>query len=124
MNHKASIICKIIFDVRHIGYTNIVTCGKLNDVIWGYVLIIQKFFLPNSFSLKILKFSVHYSLKSFLLLIFEYVFYLFLLRTYAERIRGEARKKWLQQVITAAETGGASIEPVYKAIFQALYKVC
>ena len=44
-------------------------------------------------------------------------------RTYAERIRGEARKKWLQQIITAAETGGASIDPVYKAVFQALYKV-
>ncbi|KAH3877790.1 hypothetical protein DPMN_001668 [Dreissena polymorpha] len=43
-------------------------------------------------------------------------------RTYAERIRGEARKKWLQQIITAADTGGASIEPVYKAVFQALYK--
>ena len=44
-------------------------------------------------------------------------------RTYAERIRGEARKKWLQHIITAAETGGASIDPVYKAVFQALYKV-
>ncbi|KAK3085117.1 hypothetical protein FSP39_024683 [Pinctada imbricata] len=43
-------------------------------------------------------------------------------RSYAERIRGEARKKWLQQVVTAAETGGASMEPVYKAVFQALYK--
>ncbi|XP_060602057.1 EF-hand calcium-binding domain-containing protein 5-like isoform X4 [Ruditapes philippinarum] len=43
-------------------------------------------------------------------------------RTYAERIRGEARKKWLQYIITAADTGGASIEPVYKAVFQALYK--
>ena len=44
-------------------------------------------------------------------------------RTYAERIRGEARKKWLQQVVTSAETGGASMEPVYKSVFQALYKV-
>ncbi|KAK3588676.1 hypothetical protein CHS0354_028885 [Potamilus streckersoni] len=43
-------------------------------------------------------------------------------RTYAERIRGEARKKWLQQIVTAAETGAASMEPVYKAVFQALYK--
>ena len=50
-------------------------------------------------------------------------FIFFLQRTYAERIRGEARKKWLQQIITAAETGGASIDPVYKAVFQALYKV-
>lgn len=51
------------------------------------------------------------------------LFVLFPQRTYAERIRGEARKKWLQQIITAAETGGASIEPVYKAVFQALFKV-
>ncbi|WAR02132.1 LOW QUALITY PROTEIN: EFCB5-like protein [Mya arenaria] len=43
-------------------------------------------------------------------------------RTYAERIRGEARKKWLQHIITAADTGGASIDPVYKAVFQALFK--
>ncbi|XP_052072459.1 EF-hand calcium-binding domain-containing protein 5-like isoform X3 [Mytilus californianus] len=43
-------------------------------------------------------------------------------RTYAERIRGEARKKWLQQVVSAAETSGASMEPVYKSVFQALYK--
>jgi len=43
-------------------------------------------------------------------------------RTYQERVRGEARKKWLQQIVTAAETGGASMEPVYKALFQALYK--
>ncbi|KAL3858381.1 hypothetical protein ACJMK2_012972 [Sinanodonta woodiana] len=43
-------------------------------------------------------------------------------RTYAERIRGEARKKWLQQIVTAAETGAASMEPVYRAVFQALYK--
>lgn len=44
-------------------------------------------------------------------------------RSYAERIRGEARKKWLQQIVTAAETGGASMEPVYRAVFNALYKV-
>lgn len=43
-------------------------------------------------------------------------------RSYAERIRGEARKKWLQQIVTAAETGGASMEPVYRAVFNALYK--
>ncbi|XP_052802445.1 EF-hand calcium-binding domain-containing protein 5-like isoform X2 [Mya arenaria] len=46
----------------------------------------------------------------------------YLRRTYAERIRGEARKKWLQHIITAADTGGASIDPVYKAVFQALFK--
>ncbi len=44
-------------------------------------------------------------------------------RTYAERVRGEARKKWLQQVIQAGETSGISMEPIYKAVFQALYKV-
>ncbi|XP_077995490.1 EF-hand calcium-binding domain-containing protein 5-like [Glandiceps talaboti] len=43
-------------------------------------------------------------------------------RTHAERIRGQARKKWLAQIIIAAETSGASMEPVYKAVFQALYK--
>ncbi|XP_061179696.1 EF-hand calcium-binding domain-containing protein 5-like isoform X2 [Saccostrea echinata] len=43
-------------------------------------------------------------------------------RSYAERIRGDARKKWLQQIVTAAETGGASMEPVYRAVFNALYK--
>lgn len=50
-------------------------------------------------------------------------FNLLIQRTYAERIRGEARKKWLQQVVSAAETSGASMEPVYKSVFQALYKV-
>lgn len=44
-------------------------------------------------------------------------------RTYQERVRGEARKKWLQQIITAAQTSGASLDPVYKAVFQALFKV-
>nr|XP_006818095.1 PREDICTED: EF-hand calcium-binding domain-containing protein 5-like [Saccoglossus kowalevskii] len=43
-------------------------------------------------------------------------------RSYTERIRGQARKKWLAQIIIAAETGGASMDPVYKAVFQALYK--
>ncbi|CAG5133584.1 unnamed protein product, partial [Candidula unifasciata] len=43
-------------------------------------------------------------------------------RSYGERIRGEARKKWLQQINMAALTGGTSMEPVYKAVFQALYK--
>ncbi|XP_067682679.1 EF-hand calcium-binding domain-containing protein 5-like [Haliotis asinina] len=43
-------------------------------------------------------------------------------RSYADRVRGDARKKWLQQVVTAAETSGASLEPVYRAVFQALFK--
>ncbi len=48
---------------------------------------------------------------------------LFLQRSYAERVRGEARKKWLQLIVNAGETGGVNMEPVYKAVFQALYKV-
>ena len=43
-------------------------------------------------------------------------------RSYAERIRGEARKKWLQQIIVTGETSGATMDPVYKAVFQAMYK--
>ncbi|CAH1801131.1 unnamed protein product [Owenia fusiformis] len=43
-------------------------------------------------------------------------------KTYAERIRGDARKKWLKQIINAAETGGASMDSVYRAVFQSLYK--
>ncbi|XP_066268713.1 EF-hand calcium-binding domain-containing protein 5-like isoform X3 [Branchiostoma lanceolatum] len=43
-------------------------------------------------------------------------------RSYTERIRGDARKKWLQQIKIAAETGGASMDPVYRAVFNALYK--
>ena len=45
-------------------------------------------------------------------------------RSYAERVRGEARKKWLQQIINTAETSGANLDPVYKTIFQSLYRVC
>ncbi|MBN3304632.1 EFCB5 protein, partial [Amia calva] len=40
----------------------------------------------------------------------------------AERTRGAARRKWLAQVQMAAESGGASLEPVYRAVFQSLYK--
>ncbi|KAL5015803.1 hypothetical protein ScPMuIL_005392 [Solemya velum] len=43
-------------------------------------------------------------------------------RSYAERIRGEARKKWLQQIVSSAETGGAKMEPVYRSLFQAIFK--
>ncbi|XP_076472921.1 EF-hand calcium-binding domain-containing protein 5-like [Babylonia areolata] len=43
-------------------------------------------------------------------------------RSYAERVRGEARKKWLQSIMTAAETSGISLDPVYKSVFQALYR--
>ena len=44
-------------------------------------------------------------------------------RSYQERVRGEARKKWLQQIVEAGETSAARMEPVYKAVFQSLYKV-
>ncbi|XP_041350312.1 EF-hand calcium-binding domain-containing protein 5-like isoform X5 [Gigantopelta aegis] len=43
-------------------------------------------------------------------------------RSHAERIRGEARKKWLQQIVAVAQTSGASMEPVYKEVFHALFK--
>ncbi|XP_072034980.1 EF-hand calcium-binding domain-containing protein 5-like isoform X2 [Amphiura filiformis] len=43
-------------------------------------------------------------------------------RSYEERIRGQARKKWLAQIQQAAETSGASMDPVYKSVFNSLYK--
>ncbi|KAM4795652.1 EF-hand calcium-binding domain-containing protein 5 [Rhinophrynus dorsalis] len=43
-------------------------------------------------------------------------------RTQAERLRGASRRKWLQQIQMAAEMSGGSLQPVYKAVFQALYK--
>ncbi|KAK7087977.1 EF-hand calcium-binding domain-containing protein 5-like isoform X3 [Littorina saxatilis] len=43
-------------------------------------------------------------------------------RSYAERVRGEARKKWLQNIMTAAETSGVSLDPIYKTVFQSLYR--
>lgn len=41
---------------------------------------------------------------------------------YAEQARGDIRKKWLQQIIVAAETSGSTMEPVYKCLFDALTK--
>ncbi|XP_033099536.1 EF-hand calcium-binding domain-containing protein 5-like isoform X2 [Anneissia japonica] len=43
-------------------------------------------------------------------------------RSYEERIRGQARKKWLGQIVQSAQTSGASLGPVFKAVFNALYK--
>lgn len=43
-------------------------------------------------------------------------------RSYTERVRGEARKKWLKQIVSTAETSGASMQPIYRTLFQALYK--
>lgn len=45
-------------------------------------------------------------------------------RTYAESVRGEARRKWLRQIQISAETSGAIMSPVYRFIFQTLFKVC
>lgn len=44
-------------------------------------------------------------------------------RTYTEKVRGEARRKWSAQILASAETGGASMEHVYRAVFQTLRKV-
>ena len=44
-------------------------------------------------------------------------------RSYQERVRGEARKKWLQQIVMSGETSAAQMEPIYKTVFQSLYKV-
>ncbi|XP_053864163.1 EF-hand calcium-binding domain-containing protein 5 [Malaclemys terrapin pileata] len=41
-------------------------------------------------------------------------------QTHMERLRGSARRKWLHNIQHAAETSGASMEPVYQAVFKAL----
>ncbi|XP_071848550.1 EF-hand calcium-binding domain-containing protein 5-like isoform X3 [Apostichopus japonicus] len=43
-------------------------------------------------------------------------------RSYEERIRGQARKKWLTQIIQSAWTSGATMTPVFKSMFNSLYK--
>ncbi|KAJ1186093.1 hypothetical protein NDU88_002877 [Pleurodeles waltl] len=43
-------------------------------------------------------------------------------RTQTERMRGSARRKWLHEIQRAAERSGGSLEPIYQATFQALYK--
>ncbi|KAG8450434.1 hypothetical protein GDO86_002915 [Hymenochirus boettgeri] len=43
-------------------------------------------------------------------------------RSQAEKLRGASRRKWIQQIQEAAETSGGNLQPVYKAVFQALYK--
>ncbi|KAJ8042730.1 EF-hand calcium-binding domain-containing protein 5 [Holothuria leucospilota] len=43
-------------------------------------------------------------------------------RSYEERIRGQARKKWLTQIIQSAWTSGANMTPVFKSMFNSLYK--
>lgn len=44
-------------------------------------------------------------------------------RTQADKLRGASRRKWLQHIQTVAETSGGRLDSVYKAVFQALYKV-
>ncbi|NWI27361.1 EFCB5 protein, partial [Sula dactylatra] len=41
-------------------------------------------------------------------------------RSRMERLQSLARRKWLYNIQQAAETSGASMEPVYKAVFKAL----
>ncbi|XP_039613110.1 EF-hand calcium-binding domain-containing protein 5-like [Polypterus senegalus] len=43
-------------------------------------------------------------------------------RSLAERTRGSTRRKWLMQIQKAAQAVGTSLEPVYRAVFQCLYK--
>ncbi|XP_069617261.1 EF-hand calcium-binding domain-containing protein 5 [Ranitomeya imitator] len=43
-------------------------------------------------------------------------------RTQAEKLRGASRRKWLQHIQSVAEISGGRFEPVYKAVFKALYK--
>ncbi|XP_010013265.1 PREDICTED: EF-hand calcium-binding domain-containing protein 5, partial [Nestor notabilis] len=41
-------------------------------------------------------------------------------QSHTEYLQSSARRKWLHNIQQAAETSGASIEPVYKAVFKAL----
>ncbi|KAM6118574.1 EF-hand calcium-binding domain-containing protein 5 [Phoenicopterus ruber ruber] len=41
-------------------------------------------------------------------------------RSHTECLQSSARRKWLHNIQQAAETSGASMEPVYKAVFKAL----
>uniref|UniRef100_H3B4N1 EF-hand calcium binding domain 5 n=1 Tax=Latimeria chalumnae TaxID=7897 RepID=H3B4N1_LATCH len=43
-------------------------------------------------------------------------------RSFTERARGSSRRKWLHKIRRAAETSGVNMDPVYKAVFQVLYK--
>nr|XP_033777128.1 EF-hand calcium-binding domain-containing protein 5 isoform X2 [Geotrypetes seraphini] len=43
-------------------------------------------------------------------------------KTKTERLRGSARRKWLHQILQAAENSAGNLEPVYRAVFMALNK--
>lgn len=45
-------------------------------------------------------------------------------RSWMECLQSLTRRKWLHNIQQAAETSGASMEPVYKAVFKALSQVC
>lgn len=44
-------------------------------------------------------------------------------QSHVESLRSFARREWLHNIQQAAETSGASVEPVYKAMFKALSQV-
>jgi len=43
-------------------------------------------------------------------------------RSFEERKRGDARKRWMTMIDAAAQTGGAQLDPVYRAVFHVLNK--
>ena len=43
-------------------------------------------------------------------------------RSFEERKRGDARKRWMTLIDAAAQTSGAQLDPVYRAAFQVLLK--
>ncbi|XP_078362971.1 EF-hand calcium-binding domain-containing protein 5-like isoform X2 [Oculina patagonica] len=43
-------------------------------------------------------------------------------RSFEERRRGDARKKWMTMIDAAAQTGGAQLDPVYRAVYHVLFK--
>lgn len=43
-------------------------------------------------------------------------------RSFEERKRGDARKRWMTLIDGAAQTSGAQLDPVYRATFQVLFK--
>lgn len=43
-------------------------------------------------------------------------------RSFEERRRGDARKRWMTMIDAAAQTGGAQLDPVYRAVYHVLFK--